>query len=259
MRDGATARSDERDLGIDALASLREKTEAISKLLRERLLLQLEALRPLFAPRRLLGRHVRTASRDEVPGAERAFARLRDAYAATCGRPFSLPREIDLDEPLSIDPVVEVHPYEYAHRLGGETDRVIAMTNPVRWTLCYRAGYTLAELEAALASRAPLRATDAKQFVLGSLALALLLETFPEVVRLLEDLRYEVAIEKRPDLGELPLLTLSAPFDAFRPSDAVIASATRFSGVPAFIELLDAAALGSLRDPLRDRIEERLR
>jgi len=246
-----------RTLSTDEVAALRAKTEAVAKLLRERLAGQLEALRPLFAPRRLLGRHVRGGARDEVPGAERAFARLKESYAATCGRPFALPKELD-DEPLSVEPLLDIHPFEYAHTLSGD-GRAITVTNPVRWVIAYRSGYTLAQLESALANRATLRTNDARQFLLSALALEQLLAAFPEIGELLRELRYEVSIERRPPLGELPLVTLTSALPAFRPSDDVIAAAVRFSGVPAFIEVVDLDALASLADPLRERIAAAVR
>ncbi|HKC49747.1 MAG TPA: hypothetical protein VKF60_03070 [Myxococcota bacterium] len=246
----------ERALTTDDLARLRAKTEAVAKLVRERLAAQLEALRPVLSPRRLFGRHVRGASRDEVPGAERAITRLRERYAAACGRPFGLPKELE-DEPLSIEPLVDIHPFEYRHTLKGD-GRVITLTNPMRWVIGYRAGYSLAQLESALANRAALRPSDAKQFLLNALALEQLFETFPEIPDLLRELRYDVAIEKRPELGELPLVTLRSALPAFRPSDELIAKATQFSGVPAFIEIVDLDALSRIADPLRDRIEAAL-
>jgi len=247
----------ERTLTIEELGRARERTEVIARLLRERLSAQLETLRPLFAPRRLLGRHVRSSIREEPPGADRAFAALRERYALACGRPFGLPKDLD-DEPLLIEPVLDLQPFEYRHRLA-DGDRTIAMTNPVRWILSYRSGYTLAQLESALEVRSSLRPSDARQWLLGALALQLMLETFPEIAALLGDLRYEVGLEKRPHLGELPLVTLQAPLPAFRPSDALIATATRFSGVPAFIELIDLDALPKLRDPLVVSIDAALR
>ena len=240
-------------LSPDEVGALRAKTEAVAKLLRERLAAQLEVLRPVLAPRRLLGRHVRGGTRDEVPGAERAFAALRERYAAACGRPFTLPKELD-DEPLSIEPLLDLYPYEYRHLLAGD-GRAISVTNPLRWVISYRSSYTLAQLETALEQRSTLRAGDAKQFLLNALALEQLLATFGEIAELFRELRYEVAVEKRPHLGELPLVTLTSALPAFRPADEVIARAVSFSGVPAFIELIDLDALPGLPDPLRERIE----
>lgn len=246
----------ERALTTDDLASLRAKTEAVAKLVRERLAAQLETLRPVLAPHRLFGRHVRGGSRDEVPGAERAFTRLKERYAAACGRPFGLAKELE-DEPLSIEPLLDIHPFEYRHTLNGD-GRVITLTNPMRWVIGYRAAYTLAQLESALEKRATLRQSDAKQFLLNALALEQLFEAFPEIPELLRELRYEVAIEKRAALGELPLVTLRSALPAFRPADELIAKATQLSGVPAFIELIDLGALSRLEDPLRERIEAAL-
>lgn len=248
---------DGRNLSTDEVANLRARTEKVAKLLRERLAGQLDALRLLFAPRRLLGRHVRGGAREEVPGAERAFARLRESYAAACGRPFALAKEL-ADEPLSIEPLLDVHPFEYAHTLSGD-GRAISVTNPVRWVIAYRSGYTLAQLESALANRATLRPEDARQFLVSALALEQLLAAFPEIGELLRELRYEVSVEKRASLGALPLVTLTSALPAFRPSDDVIATAVRFSGVPAFIELVEPDALASLPDPLRERIAAELR
>ncbi|HXZ85337.1 MAG TPA: hypothetical protein VEI82_07585 [Myxococcota bacterium] len=240
-------------LTIDDLVRLRATTEKMAKVLGDRLALQLEALRPVLSPRRLLGRHVRGGARDELPGADRAFARLRERYAAACGRPFGLAKELE-DEPLSLEPLLEVHPFAYAHTLEGD-GRVVTITSPFRWVVGYRAPYTLAQLEIAVAQRATLRPGDARQFLLGALVLEDLLETFSELRELLRELRYEVAIEKRPSLGELPLVTLRSLLPSFRPPDALIAKAIQLSGVPAFIELADLDALPRLSDPLREALE----
>jgi hypothetical protein len=253
-----SADASERALTIDELADLREKTEAVATLLQRRLTEQLETLRPIFAPRRIFGRYVRSGVREEVPGAERAYAAIRERYVLACGRPFSLSKDLD-DEPLAIEPILDLYPFEYAHRLGGEGSRLVTMTNPVTWIMNYRSGYSLRELELALENRSALRPGDARQFVLGALALQLLLETFPEIGRLLKELRYDVTIEKREHLGELPLIVLRAPVPAFRPADPIIDRATRFSGVPAFIELIDVSGLEQLKDPLVSQWSKALR
>ena len=83
-----------------------------------------------------------------------------------------------------------------------------------------------------------------------------MLERFDEISPLLADLRYEVRSEKVEGLGELPITTVRiASLTSFRPSDSVIATATRFSGVPAFIELIDFEAARRMADPLREQIE----
>jgi hypothetical protein len=51
------------------------------------------------------------------------------------------------------------------------------------------------------------------------------------------------------------MTVLSVPLPSFRPSDELLLTAVRISGVPAFIELIDINAVRSLEDPLRLRIE----
>ena len=70
------------------------------------------------------------------------------------------------------------------------------------------------------------------------------------------DLRYDVRVEVGPGLGKLPLLTISSRISSFRPTDELILSAIRFSGVPAFIELVDTEAVRRLEDPLRQQVEK---
>jgi hypothetical protein len=43
---------------------------------------------------------------------------------------------------------------------------------------------------------------------------------------------------------------------SFRPADDLILTAIRFSGVPAFIELIDVEALNTLQDPLKLSLEK---
>ena len=73
---------------------------------------------------------------------------------------------------------------------------------------------------------------------------------------LLGDLRYRLQADASPDLPKLSLTTITASLPSFRPSDDLIASAVTFSGVPAFIELIDIDALSTLQDPLKARIME---
>jgi hypothetical protein len=87
----------------------------------------------------------------------------------------------------------------------------------------------------------------------------LLLARFPGVVQLLTDLRYQLRTENIPGLGDIPLITIASCLPSFRPANDLILAATRFSGVPAFIEIIDIDALHTLPDPLKLQIEEILR
>ncbi len=248
------AQGGQRELSIDELAGVRERTEKVAALLRARLDRHLEALRPVLAPRRLLGRHVRGGVREDALNADRALTELRERYATVAGRPVNLPKELP-DEPLGVEPIAELYPFAYEHRLEGG-DRAITMTSPIRWLLGFRSGYTPADLRHSVRERASLRAADARQFIVNALVLQTMLERFPEIPALLADLRYEVRVEKIEGLGDLPCATVRiTSLTSFRPSDSVIATATRFSGVPAFIELIDFDAARTMADPLREQIE----
>jgi hypothetical protein len=147
--------------------------------------------------------------------------------------------------------VLELHAWEYTLELGGKS---IKMTSPVRWVANYRCGYNLGQIRESIAAKQALRPEDAKSFVLGALVLAMLLEKTPGLTQLLTDLRYEVEVAPSAELGGLPLVTIHAGIPSFKPDDALILSATRFSGVTEFIELIDLAALDTLGDPFQAAI-----
>jgi hypothetical protein len=243
-----------RSLSIDQLTDLRAKTEAVSAHLRKRLEGHLGTMRVAFAPRWVLGKHVRSGVREDLVGSDAALEQLKQRYSGFRGMPFLLPRELE-DGPVSIEGVLELYPWEYTLAVGG---KAIKMTSPVRWVANYRCGYDLGQLREAIASKQPLRNDDAKGFVLGSLVLVMLLEKTPGLTQLLTDLRYDVEIAPSEELGGLPLVTIHAGVPSFKPDDAVILSATRFSGVPEFIELIDLEAANALADPFAAGIRSAL-
>jgi hypothetical protein len=234
-----------RSLSIDELTDLRAKTEAVSQFLRRRLEAHLAAMRVAFAPRWVLGKHVRSGSREDLVGSDAAFEQLKQRYGAYRGRPLLLPRELE-DGPVAVEGVLVLSPWEYTLSLG---DKAVKMTSPVRWVTNYRSGYDFGSLREAIAAKQALRPEDAKGFALGALTLVMLLEKTPGLAQLLTDLRYEVEVAPHEELGGLPLVTISAGLPSFKPADDVILSATRFSGVSEFIELIDLAALDRLEDP----------
>jgi hypothetical protein len=234
-----------RSLSIDELTELRAKTEAVSQFVRKRLDGHLATMRVAFAPRWVLGKHVRSSVREDLVGSDSAFDQLKQRYAQYRGRPFLLRSELE-DGPVSIEGVLELHPWEYTLTLG---DKPIKMTSPVRWVANYRCGYDLGQLRESIAAKQALRAEDAKAFVLSALTLGMVLEKTPGLTQLLTDLRYDIEIAPSDELGGLPLVTIHAGIPSFKPDDAMILSATRFSGVPEFIELIDLGALDRLGDP----------
>lgn len=239
-----------RALSIEELADLREKTEVVATFFRKRLEGHLETLRLAFAPRRVLGKHERNGAREDIVGSDRAFEQLATRFAEYHGRPFSLPREL-AEDPVSIEGVLELYPWEYTHLLD---DKPIKMTSPIRWVVNYRSGYTLEQLREGIAAKQTPRKDDASRYVVGALTLEMLLEKFAGIGQLLKDLRYDVAVTPYEELGNLPTVTISASVPSFRPADDLIQSATRFSGVSEFIELIDIEAVESLDDPLRGEI-----
>lgn len=242
-------------LTIEQVVELRGRTERIAQLLHDQLRAHLETLRPLLAPRRVFGTHVPSSVSEDITGADQALARLREMYAQVCERPFSLRPELG-ERPLDLlENRLELYPWQYTYQARSEREtKKVTITSPLRWVLTYGSTYSLQDLREALQSGKP-RAEHVRQFLLSALAMHLLMERFAGLAALLVDLRYAVESERAPELGALPLLTISSYLPSFRPADDVVLAATRLSGVPAFIELIDVDALHALPDPLRTRIE----
>jgi hypothetical protein len=245
-------------LTFEQLAELRQRTEAIARFLRSRLQGHLETLRPLFAPRRLLGKYA--DRKEDVVGSEKALAQLREKFGDVCGAPFSLTPELDEDMLPRIDNRPELYPWEYTYEAkdGGEP-RGLTISSPVRWVLTYGSGYTLSQVRQAVAGKHERRSDHLRQFVVNALVMNLFLARHPGIAQLLADLRYQVQVDKCPGLGALPFVTVSACLPSFRPADNLILMATRFSGVLDFVELIEIDAVHALQDPLKPRIEELLR
>jgi hypothetical protein len=247
-------------VSLSELAGLRNQTEAISKVLRERLERHLEVLRILTAPRRILGAYMGgSASRDDVSGSDKTVAALEAAYKKIAGAPFVLRPKLDQGAFKLIDSRLELYLWEYSHTSshGGESS-VIEITSPFRWVVTYASDYSFSQVRHVLAGKEEKRNDDMLQFVVNTMVLRAVLDKFPAVKQLLSDLRFEVAFEKAPGLGDLELVTLRSDLPTFRPPDELILTATGVSGVNAFIELIDRDAIQSLHDPMREEIEKAL-
>jgi len=70
---------------------------------------------------------------------------------------------------------------------------------------------------------------------------------------------HQLQTEYSPDLPKLPLTTITFGLPSFRPPDDLILAATSFSGIPAFIELIDTDVATRLQDPLKTRLQEVVR
>lgn len=247
-----------RPLTFERLPELRSKTEAVSTLLRDQLVAHLETLRPILSPERLFGRA--SGAKPDAALADRALAQLQQSYRAFVARPFDLPAELDQYWLTLVGSRVALYPWEYTYHVGdGRDARAITMTAPVRWVLNFSSGYTLSQFRHAVASATERQPEQLRQFVVNALVMQLVFAHTPGLAALLGDLRYEVQTQTSPDLPKLPLTTVTSGIGSFRPADDLIRAATNFSGVPAFIELIDIDALSGLKDPLKTRIEEHLR
>jgi hypothetical protein len=244
-------------LTIDQVAALRERTEAVSQILASHLRTYLDSLKPLLAPRRVLGRHV--GSRDDVAGSDLALTRLKELYRESCQTPFGLPLDFPESTLSQLDSQPTVYPMEYAHTAKSERDsKKITITSPVQWVMSFESGLTLSQVHSMLENKIDRRTEALRQFVINALVMQLLIKAQPNFVQLLTALRYHVQIQSLPALGALSFVTITAPLVSFRPADDVILMATRFSGVPAFVELLLPDSINNLEDPLRVQLQQAL-
>lgn len=238
-------------IALQDLPGLRSKTERISEALRQQLAGHLETLRPIYAPERVFGKL--TGGKVEVALAERALGDLKAKYKTLQGGSLPLPSEFDLHWLTLTGSALELIPWEYTHEIAGKG---IKMTSPVRWVVNYKSGITIEKLRAALAGGEAARSEAVRQFAVNSLVLQTVLGFSPGFAGLFADLRYELKIESPPEFKGLPLLTVTSCLHTFRPADELISAAVAFSGVPAFVELMDIEASKSPRDLLKERIEQ---
>jgi hypothetical protein len=230
----------------------------MSKFLQDQLQTHLDTLRPILAPDRVFGRHM--GSKAEAPLADRAFSQLQQLYRPFAARPFDLPAEFDEYWLALVGNRLTLYPWEYTHEARSEREsKAISMSSPVRWVMSFTSAYTLSQLRQSLSGKGERRPEHVRQFVVNALVTQLVITHTPGLGPLLTDLRYDVQAQTSPDLPHLPLTTITAGLPSFRPSDDLILTATNFSGVPAFIELIDVDALPHLQDPLRVRMEELVR
>ena len=240
-------------VALQDLPGLRAKTERVSEALRHQLSVHLETLRPMYAPDRVFGKL--TGGKIDVLTADRALAEVREKIAAFTGNPYNLSSGFEAQWLSLTGPTLELFPWEYAHDVGG---RKITMTCPLRWVVNYRSGLSFGKLRAAVSGEEQARPELIRQFIVNALVLQAVLRFTPGFVQLFADLRYELKTETPPEFKGLPLVTITSCLESFRPADDLISAATAFSGVSAFVELLDIEASKSPRDLLKERIEQLL-
>jgi hypothetical protein len=239
---------------LEQLPDLREKTEQVSQFLTKRLKSHINTLAPLFASRRVFGRYL--GGKDAVPRADEAYKTLTDKYREVCGAPFDLRSDLDDDALAALENGIEVYPWEYAYSVQGKQ---LTVTSPVRWILTYKSDYSISEMRSVLSRTGDRRPGPIRQFVVNALGMQIVTSRNTGALSLLDDLRYDVKADPFPGLGKLPFVTINARIQSFRPSDDMMLAATRLSGVPAFIELIDPETIAQLQDPLRTQLESIIR
>src|SRR5205823_5055539 len=172
----------------------------------------------------------------EVQGSDRVLSDLQQSYKPFTRKPYDLPETLDSGWLGLVGSALELYPWEYIHPVQGKP---ITITAPERWVINYRSNYTLAQLKTALEGKQAARPEYLRQFVVNALVLQATLQRNPGLVKLFDDMRYEVKTETAPDIKGLQVITITSHLTTFRPADDILAAATAFSGVPAFIELID--------------------
>lgn len=241
-------------LGGGELLRLHNLTTDVANFVRAQLCSYLEVLAPLFRPRRVLGDFVEGPGRETVPNADQNLAELRDSYYKICGRPFDLRRE--LPTPIeSISTQLQLHEWEYAYDVPTQSGKKqITVTSPLTWVISYPSTYSLSMLRHTLSGKQQGDKESLRSFALRACLMSLLFSKQPGLTTLLEGLRYKVELRKSPELGEMRLVTISAPLTTIRPADEVLLMATGLSGRTVFQEIVDEERAMNLIDPFQQQI-----
>ncbi|MBT8439893.1 MAG: hypothetical protein KJO91_09210 [Gammaproteobacteria bacterium] len=244
-----------KEIDLEQMGHLRNVSQQIAQFLNTRLSAYLTTITPLFAPRKILGEFMESAFREKVPGADKNFAEIEKSYKVIVRETFGLPSK--LGTPLAnIRNELEVYPWEYLYQLDGDSSQTVRISSPVRWVMAYAGGYTLSDLlEQRMQNEQP-DADDVKQHVLKTLTLGMLIKQSPDIVQLLNDLRFTVTIGNADVSGNLPYVVLTSDVPAFRPQDDLIRTVTQLSGKQVFEELIDVDAIADIPDPFIGKIQE---
>src|ERR1035438_638611 len=241
-------------LNVEQLLHLHTLTKEVAKVCQKQLRSYLDTTALLFRPRRILGDAMEGAERESVGGSERTLGELRDIYRKVAQRPFDLRPE--LNAPLeSVSTQIQLYEWEYLHQI--KTDRgwrSIKVTSPLTWVVAYSSAYSLPMLRQVLAGKEERDQEAVRAFVLRACLMHLHFTKFPAIADLLAALRYRVEVRHSPETGDLPLVTVSAPFSTMRPPDSLVTVASGLAGGVSFSEVIDLATAHNLTDPLREQI-----
>jgi len=241
-------------LNIEQLLRLHTLTKEVSKVCQKQLRGYLDTMALLFRPRRTFGDAMEGAERESVGGSERTVAELRDLYRKVALRPFDLRPELSL--PIeSISTQMQLNEWEYTHQTKTEQGfRAIKVTSPLTWVISYSSTYSLPMLRQVLAGKEERDSEAVRAYVLRACIMHFHLARFSNIAELLAALRYRVEVRHAPETGDLPLVTVSAPFATIRPPDSLVTIASGLAGGASFSEVLDVSTVHNLRDPLREQL-----
>ena len=241
-------------LNVEQLLHLHTLTKDVAKLCQKQLRGYLDTLAMLFRPRRVLGDSMEGAERESVGGSERAVTELRELYRKVALRPFDLRPELTF--PLeSVSTQMQLYEWEYLHQT--KTDRGwrgIKVTTPLTWVVTYSSNYSLPILRQVLAGQEERDAEAVRAFVLRACLMYLHFQKFPALTELFAGLRYRVEVRQSAETGDLPFVTVSAPFNTMRPPDSLVMVASGLAGGASFSEVLDLTTVQNLADPLREQV-----
>ncbi len=240
-------------MSFDDLFELREQTEKVSKFLHDELLDKLQTLWPLLAAKRIFGQHLNP--REPVKGADEAFNEIQKRFNAVRENPYGLMGEMSKQDLGSVGAGMVLTPWQYEHIAsvdGQET--AVQVTSPNKWHLSFKSDYTLPQLTKALQAKEDLWPGPTREFIVNSLAMDMVVKRNPGVVSILDAVGFQVASAKTKATGELPLVTVESNLKSSLPPDELLVKAARFSGVAAFNELIDAAAIDEYEDPFSKRL-----
>jgi hypothetical protein len=241
-------------LNIEQLLHLHTLTKEVSKLCQKQLRGYLDTMALLFRPRRILGEAIEGAERESVGGSDRNVAELRELYRRVAVRPFDLRPELNF--PLeSVSTQLQLYEWEYLHEMKTEHGwRTVKVTSPLTWVIAYSSNYSVSMIRQVLSGQEKRDAEAVRAFVLRACLMHLHFTRFPAIAELLAGLRYRTEVRRSPEMGELPLVTVSAPFSTLRPPDNLVMIASGLAGGATFAEVLDLQSAQNLQDPLRQEI-----
>ncbi len=241
-------------LNVEQLLHLHNVTKDVSKVCQKQLRSYLDTMALLFRPRRILGDAMEGAERESIGGSDRTVAELRELYRRVALRPFDLRPELSF--PLeSVSTQMQLYEWEYSHET--KIDRgwqTIKVTSPLTWVVTYSSSYSLSILRQVLAGHEERNSDSVRAFVLRACLMHLHFTRFQGIAELFADLRYRVEVRYSPETGDLPLVTISAPFSTVRPPDNLVTVASGLAGGASFAEVLDLESAQNLQDPLREQV-----